>query len=212
MNARDKLPYLVNQMLEDKLDVVQIIGGAGVGKTTLTKTLITVLKEKDIKFHLMGTTGVAARITSMKTEEAAMTIHQKIFRYSSELSSEGETVFEITNNESDESQIVIVDEASMVGNKNNCESNLIYGSGRLLSDLIESYHVRQGSKTKLFFVGDKYQLAPVFEEFSPALSKSYLEEMFQLRVEELRLTENYRQVKSPEILEFAKQFLTRDSK
>jgi ATP-dependent exoDNAse (exonuclease V) alpha subunit len=203
---------LIEPLVDGDFDVLQVIGGAGTGKTTTLKTVINKMKEKEITYHLLATTGVAARITSLKTGEEASTIHQKIFRFSTHLSSDGESVFELINNENESGslQFVIIDEAGMIGNKKHAESNLIYGSGRLLSDLIDSFKIKRGSKTKLILVGDQFQLAPVFEEFSPALSKSYLEEIFHLRVLEIKLMENFRQTEAPAILDFAKEFLKKD--
>lgn len=197
----------IDEMESNLLDVLLIIGGAGVGKTTLLKFIIAYLKSKQYKFHLLGATGVAARITSNKTGEFASTIHQKIYGYNVQLSTEGESVFDVIDNSSDENKIIIVDEASMIGNKSHNESSLIYGTGQLLTDLIQSFKISSNSKSKLILVGDQNQLAPVFEEFSPALSKSYLEEIFKLRVHEKKLKENFRQSESPEILNFANQFL-----
>lgn len=79
----------------------------------------------------------------------------------------------------------IVDEASMISNTP-AESS-IFGSGRLLEDLIE--FVYTGSNCKLILVGDTAQLPPVGLDISPALSASELEymgrEVFEFEMKEV---------------------------
>src|SRR5512133_1308996 len=66
----------------------------------------------------------------------------------------------------------IVDEASMVSNTP-AESS-IFGSGRLLDDLVE--FVYSGTDCKLILVGDTAQLPPVGSIVSPALNPSIVAE------------------------------------
>lgn len=205
-----KIIDLILKMETDPFEVLLILGISGSGKTTSVKEILNHLKKMNCRFHLLGATGVAARILSNKTNEHATTIHSKIYQFNTQLSTDGESVFDVINNETEEMQYVVLDEGSMVGDQNHSISNLIYGSGRLLTDLIQSFGVSKNGNSKLIIIGDPYQLSPVFEEFCPALSKSYIEQKFNLRVEEITLTENYRQRAAPEILNFAKQFLNKE--
>ena len=59
----------------------------------------------------------------------------------------------------------IVDEASMLSD--NTQGGAVFGSGSLLSDLVE--YVRSGRGCRLVLVGDSAQLPPVGADFSPAL-------------------------------------------
>jgi len=63
--------------------------------------------------------------------------------------------------------IFIVDEASMVSNQK--QEGSVFGSGKLLDDLIG--YVYNGKGCKLILVGDTAQLPPVGLEISQALSK-----------------------------------------
>ena len=61
--------------------------------------------------------------------------------------------------------VFIVDEASMLSD--NTQGGAVFGSGSLLSDLVE--YVRSGRGCRLVLVGDSAQLPPVGADFSPAL-------------------------------------------
>jgi exodeoxyribonuclease-5 len=76
-----------------------------------------------------------------------------------------------------------VDEASMVSNSST--ENSIFGSGKLLEDLIE--FVYSGTNCKLILVGDTAQLPPVGSILSPALDPEALKEFgFGLVTTELK--------------------------
>ena len=94
------------------------------------------------------------------------------------------------------SMLYIVDEASMVSDlKEPNPRQAIFGSGRLLKDLIDI-----NPQGKFIFVGDQCQLPPVGQSDSPALSQSYLYENFAIEAEEVRLTEIVRQAKDNDII------------
>ena len=62
-----------------------------------------------------------------------------------------------------------MDEASLISIDS---SSSIFGSGNLLSDLID--YMREGSGNKLILVGDNAQLPPVSLDKSPALDRDYM--------------------------------------
>jgi exodeoxyribonuclease-5 len=77
----------------------------------------------------------------------------------------------------------IVDEASMISNSSNDGS--VFGSGRLLEDLVE--YVYSGTDCRLILVGDTAQLPPVGSVLSPALDPDALKEFgFGLITTELK--------------------------
>ncbi len=98
--------------------------------------------------------------------------------------------------DSDNHRIYIVDEASMVSDK--ADSNAtqaIFGSGELLRDLL-----KYDSNGKFIFVGDECQLPPVKQNFSPALNANYIASRYQLKVDEISLTEIVRQNSNNDII------------
>jgi hypothetical protein len=104
--------------------------------------------------------------------------------------------------------VFIIDEASMVGDKESKGDLIKFGSGRLLSDLVD--YVRLGRvgggndrRAKVIFVGDPAQLPPVGETLSPAMSAEYLRTEFGLESEQFELTEVMRQQRGSAILERA---------
>ncbi|MBK1704371.1 hypothetical protein [Halochromatium glycolicum] len=107
--------------------------------------------------------------------------------------------------------LVIVDEASMLGDHEDQQDQLRFGSGRLLADLIAYSRVQQrlpaarATGAKLLFVGDPSQLPPVGENQSPALSADYLSEHDQLDCRSFGLIEVLRQAAGSAILARARE-------
>ena len=104
--------------------------------------------------------------------------------------------------------ILIVDEASMVGDREVRGDVIRFGSGRLLKDLVAFARSRRrmgsGDRlVKLLFVGDLAQLPPVGEDESPALSSQRLEAEFGLTVSTFQLETVMRQREGSAILERA---------
>ena len=122
----------------------------------------------------------------------AFTIHKKIYRqqsFSNEVSN-----FSINDNLTTHT-LYIVDEASMISNEG--LSGSMFGTGRLLDDLVE--FVYSGVGCRLLLMGDTAQLPPVGEEQSPALATEALKG-YGLNVIEVDLTQVVRQVQSSGIL------------
>lgn len=92
----------------------------------------------------------------------------------------------------------IVDEASMISNESN--ENSIFGSGRLLDDMLE--FICSGQNCRLIIAGDTAQLPPVGINISPALDSHTLKS-YGLKVNEFVLTDVVRQAAGSGILSCA---------
>jgi len=167
-------------------------GYAGTGKTTMVSAFVKTLRNFKFRTVLLAPTGRAAKVLSSYSGQSAYTIHKIIYRQKS--SSDGAGRF-VLNKNLYKDAFFIVDEASMISNENTEGS--IFGSGRLLDDLVE--FVYTGTNCKLVLVGDTAQLPPVGLDASPALSASEIE-MYDLNVTEVELTEIVRQEKNSGIL------------
>ncbi|WP_317964089.1 ATP-dependent DNA helicase [Methylocaldum szegediense] len=161
----------------------------------------------------LAPTGRAARILGTKTKAESNTIHKRIYRLADidiieadESANEpGLRLIFPLKETGPQKMLFIVDESSMIGDKQSSGDIFRFGSGRLLADLIEyaglacpKWGARHGAK--ILFVGDPAQLPPVGETFSPALSASYLRRTFGLECEEYELNEVMRQRKGSAIL------------
>jgi exodeoxyribonuclease-5 len=178
---------------EPNSDAVFILKGyAGTGKTTMLSALVKTFEIFKFRSVLLAPTGRAAKVLSGYTGQNAYTIHKSIYRQQS--SNDGMGRFVLNKNLLKDT-FFIVDEASMVPNTSADSS--IFGSGRLLEDLIE--YVYTGSNCRLILVGDTAQLPPVGLEVSPALSKNELDS-YDRMVYEYELTEVVRQDKNSGIL------------
>ena len=167
-------------------------GYAGTGKTSLIGALVKTLDQLEQKCVLLAPTGRAAKVFAHYAEHPAFTIHKKIYRqrsFSNELDN-----FSINDN-LHQHTLFIVDEASMIANDG--LSGSMFGTGRLLDDLVQ--YVYSGQGCRLMLIGDTAQLPPVGEEESPALSANALKG-YGLKVYEGMLTEVVRQLSDSGIL------------
>lgn len=183
----------VNFLFSPKTDAIFLLKGyAGTGKTTLISALVKTLDQLKQKCVLLAPTGRAAKVFSHYAGHPAYTIHRKIYRqrtFSNELDNF------VMNANLHQHTLFIVDEASMIANEG--LSGGMFGTGRLLDDLI--HYVYAGQGCRLMLIGDTAQLPPVSEEESPALSASMLEG-YGLEVTEHCLTQVVRQEQDSGIL------------
>ena len=187
------IEILAAYIFSDEPDEILLIRGyAGTGKTTMVYALTQALLSLKIRSVLMAPTGRAAKVLFGYTNMPAFTIHKKIYRQKS--SSDGFGKFDLDKNLY-KNTYFIVDEASMISNESNEGS--VFGSGRLLDDLLE--YVYSGENCKLVLVGDTAQLPPVGLNISPALEKATLEE-YGFSVIEAELTDVVRQAEGSGIL------------
>ena len=180
-------------LLSTANDTVFVLRGyAGTGKTSLVGALVKAMDKLQQKSVLLAPTGRAAKVFSAYAGHPAFTIHKKIYRqqsFSNEVSN-----FSINDNLTTHT-LYIVDGASMISNEG--LSGSMFGTGRLLDDLVE--FVYSGAGCRLLLMGDTAQLPPVGEEQSPALATEALKG-YGLNVIEVDLTQVVRQVQSSGIL------------
>jgi hypothetical protein len=169
----------------------------------------------------MAPTGRSARILNSKTAIPAKTIHAHIYAldkiqvdedatnpdnpgYADSNDSSHRFYFPLKENEP-QSALFIIDESSMIGDLENKGDLVQFGSGKLLSDLIQYARIGRyghisGERVKILFIGDPTQLPPVSESNSPALSKEYLTNEFNVVATGFNLTKVMRQAEGGEIL------------
>ncbi len=194
--------------LASPVQVFMLKGYAGSGKTTILKGLVEYLSAIEKDYALMAPTGRAAKVIREKTGHEAFTIHKTIYSYEDLVEVEEEDSFyyyyKIRNNTDVMGKIFIVDEASMLSDAKSEGEFFRFGTGYLLSDLISYTRVKESSVTsKIIFVGDPCQLAPVTDSSSKALEAEYLKEKFNLSVEEVEMKEVKRQDGESGILQAA---------
>ena len=166
----DALKKLAGYICDNNNDVIFLMTGyAGTGKTSVISSVVKTLDMLRMRSVLLAPTGRAAKVLASYAGRQAFTIHKKIYRQKS--SKDGLGNFTLDRNLHKDT-FFIVDEASMVSN--NSGDSSLFGSGRLLDDLIE--YVYSGNECKLILVGDTAQLPPVGSNVSPALDPATLGE------------------------------------
>ena len=107
------------------------------------------------------------------------------------------------NNDSNDT-LYVVDEASMVSDKETKGEFIRFGSGRLLKDLLDYAGCTDpGVSRKIIFVGDPMQLPPVGSKDSPALDTAYLAAEHAVQTSSWALTDVVRQEGGSTILNLA---------
>lgn len=181
------------RFMSDRGDRVAMImrGSAGTGKTTLAGAIVRALAELGVRMVLLAPTGRAAKVFSLNAGHQAFTIHRRIYR---QKTAGDMSAFNLNVNMLSDT-LFIIDEASMVANGGGMDS--VFGSGRLLDDLIE--FVYSGRNCRMMLIGDRAQLPPVGEEESPALQAEVLS-CYGLDVHETDLSNVLRQAEASGIL------------
>lgn len=159
-----------------KSKVMVITGGPGVGKTTIVRAILTILRAKGVKIQLCAPTGRAAKRLSESSGFEAKTIHR--------LLEIDPSTMEFKRNEANplECDLLVADECSMI-------------DVPLANNLIKA--IAPG--TALIFVGDVDQLPSV----GPGAVLSDIIESGAVPV--IRLTEVFRQAASSWIIRAAHQ-------
>ena len=193
-SCQDKVSKQLSIFIQQEInrDVFVLTGYAGTGKTSLISAFIKSMDELKIPNVLMAPTGRAAKVLSTYSKKPSFTIHKQIYRQKKLGDSNSQFVL---NFNQQQNAIFIVDEASMIADT--YLPNSIFGSGKLLSDLIE--FVFSGKNNKLILIGDKGQLPPVHLDMSPALQPDTLLEL-NCNVSSGNMTTVVRQAKSSGIL------------
>lgn len=193
--------YVINKWSEFLLsrrdgEAFILSGFAGTGKTTLLAALTATLKELHVDYCLMAPTGRAAKVMSLYSGAPARTIHRTIYRQKS--FAENGRFEEAANLRP--GTVFIVDEASMIGGGSGGGHGDIFGTGRLMDDLVHYVYSQPGCK--LILSGDTAQLPPVGEMLSPAMQPEWVAG-YGLHVAAARLTEVVRQQSQSGILAIA---------
>jgi exodeoxyribonuclease V alpha subunit len=141
--------------------VCVITGGPGTGKTTITKTIVTILEEANLRVMIAAPTGKASRRASEATGREATTIHRAL-----EIGKNGK--FKRNKENPLECDVLVVDEMSMVDVSlfNNlinalpdgCRLLLVgdvdqlpsVGAGKVLKDIIDSKVIPTVKLTEVF--------------------------------------------------------------
>ena len=158
-NLAESQKQAVIRSLSSKVSI--ITGGPGVGKTTIIKVIINILKSKYIEVCLAAPTGRASRRMSEATGHKASTIHRLLgytggtFRYNEENKLDGKRAYILDESSMIDTflfnsflnalpqDVILI----MVGDKDQLPS---VGAGQILKDLIESNMIPTSRLTEIF--------------------------------------------------------------
>jgi len=206
-----KLIKELDSFLSDSNQNVFILKGyAGTGKTFMTKGLTEYLTVIGRSYILAAPIGKVAKVIKEKSKNDAFTIHKTIYSYkdikeykvkNEDGSETFKFYFDLASNEHSTDAIYVIDEASMISNMKQEGEFFRFGSGKLLTDLLEFINLDNNDHDKkIIFIGDDAQLPPIGMNFSPCLDEKYLEENFGIKSNSVELTEVIRQDENSGIL------------
>ena len=204
----------LNEFFSGSNKVFILKGYAGTGKTTILEGIAKYLHSQGRLGHIMAPTGRAAKVIQDKTGYPATTIHKAIYNldeletYEAKDAGGNETFkffFTLKNPDNPVNKVYIFDEASMIGNKYTEGEFFRFGSGHLLSDILEHFDLLSNKNTKLIFVGDPAQLPTVGDNCSSALEETFFTDK-GISNTGIEMTEVVRQREKSGILENAKYY------
>jgi exodeoxyribonuclease-5 len=167
-------------------------GAAGTGKTTLLKSFADILDQVKMDYKLLAPTGRAAKVLAKSTSRKTSTLHSFIYVIEEkEIDRQIKFKFIPRENKLTKPCILIVDEASMVSDLP-ADNELFLSERSLLNDLL-IFLDDSPEGSKILFVGDHYQLPPVNESVSIALSPELLNKKYGVKSQAYYLTKVLRQ-------------------
>ncbi len=169
---KEALKRAITFLESDDEDFI-LTGAAGTGKSFLVDYIIKEAIDRDFNTHRTASTNKAAKVISGGTIHALLGLKPKN-DYSKGVQTLEKSHTPVNMSSYD---VIVIDESSMVDSQ--------------LLDMILKY----SGGAKLFFVGDQYQLPPIFEPTSPALNEADVE-----------LKEVQRQALTSPIIPFATKF------
>ncbi len=217
----------VNKFLNSQDNILIVDGAAGTGKTFIISKIVEFLCKNDSNFvnqnqllYMAAPTGKASLVLEKKMGNLGInftprTIHSLIYepidklQYGAHLDNEDDNldkvIFKLRHNRDFRNSVYFFDESSMISNVEMEADWVVFGSGKLLDDLIEhTLKENPNSGNKVIFVGDNHQLPPVGMNTSPAMSIAYLNQNYpDLKVSKCSLTEVVRQKVDSNILKSA---------
>ena len=201
--CQSKALFMIEEFLGNSQSCKAFIlrGSAGTGKTSLMQAVVSYLKDINLHFVLLAPTGRAAKILGKRVNDVAFTIHHQV--YIPQELPDGKIKFTYRLNESNVRTIFIVDEASMLSSDCQHQDDFITPNS-ILHDLLR--HIKEGNvENQVIFIGDTYQLPPVNETESTALSARLLSNKFDISTIQTTLQEVMRQKEDSPILNLANQ-------
>jgi tRNA A37 threonylcarbamoyladenosine biosynthesis protein TsaE len=196
--ALDALQAFLTADAADAARVFVLSGYAGTGKTFLMQGVAAWLSAAERVVLFAAPTNRAAKVLQYRTGADVQTLHRMLYEYR-----DGEHRLVGRPDWLGADPVLVVDEASLLGDHTANDSDLRFGSGKLLTDLFAFLRLDRYPRTRVVLVGDPAQLPPVGMHYSPALAVAHLQRLAGSRVQQAGLSTVVRQQADNGILQVA---------
>ena len=199
-NSQNEAIEIVEHFISDEeSDVLVLSGCVGTGKTRLINKISDTAQRLN---HSVKPMTVGSRIAEFINQNHGLevgSLYRQLFDFDHEKDEEvndpakvdlaasevrkddlRQSKFGLRKNEDSAQTIYLIDEAQLLSDDSSENDLFIFGSGRLLHDLIAYSEVKEHSNRKLIFIGDAKQLTWGNKDES-AMSLRYLESVYQLK-------------------------------
>lgn len=203
-NGLNVIDHFIN---DEETNILILTGAVNTGKTTLIKKYLACSNNPNLAFKLLTVGSRIAEQLMLTNGLEAHSIYRFIYNFNNpsvvdrdekesidlEKSDVSETdikraYYSVKNNSDGDEVVYIVDEAQLLSDSFSENELFIFGSGKLLNDLIHFIDFKQHPKRKLIIVGDDKRLSRGSNEES-ALSKNHLNNTYQLSAKIFELTD-----------------------
>jgi serine/threonine protein kinase len=199
---------VINHFVSDEdTNVLILTGTVSTGKTTLVKKYLAQANQPNVAFKVLVVGSRIAEQLMSGSGLEAFSVYRHIYNFSNTLPPgkvEAENIdlekgevsesdikrahFPIRSNTDGSEVVYIVEEAQLLSDSFSENELFIFGSGKLLNDLVEFIDFKKHPKRKLIIVGDDKRLSRGSNDES-SLSKAHLANAYQLTSKVFELTE-----------------------
>lgn len=206
-NSQRECLNVINHFVNDEVTNVLILTGAvNTGKTTLIKKYYSSINNSNLVFKLLTVGSRIAEQLMLNSGLESYSLYRHIYNFNASMTDgeQAESIdlenwevsesdikqanYTVKNNSDGERVVYIVEEAQLLSDSFSENELFIFGSGKLLNDLILYINPKDYPNRKLIIVGDDKRISRGASEES-SLSKTHLTNTYQLATKVFELEE-----------------------
>jgi serine/threonine protein kinase len=201
---QQKALAVTKEFLADRESNVLIItGGVHSGKTTVIKKALHSSRVSDSSFKVLAIGSRVAERISITSGLEVSSIYGHIYEFGEKMAPKKRSVdesgndkietikqikYNLKSNDDGDQAVYFIDEAHLLSDSFNETELFLFGSGKLLNDLLHFIDIKKNPWRKIILVGDDKRLYRGTKD-EAALSLAHLENRYKLKVKSFELTQ-----------------------